>query len=525
MQRTSLLLNGFMATGKSTVGKVVAARTNARFVDLDHVIEARAGRSIPELFAEHGEPAFRAMEAEALASALAEPGLSVIALGGGALLDPKRRRAALASHTVVTLSASIDAITSRAREGRPLLDAADDKREAIRALLTARSAAYAEAHARIETDGREVETIAAEVIAAWERPTIAIPLGDRSYSVTFARDEPRHAADRIAATVPSMVFVVTDENVAQHWGSTLDGALASRGLPARATVTFPPGEEHKTMASIARALGVMVEAGADRDALVVGHGGGVVTDMAGFTAATLLRGARWIALPTTLLAMVDASVGGKTGVDVGPAKNAAGAFHQPRAVVIDAARVTTEGERGYVSGLAEVVKAACIGDPDLLDLLESEADRVLARDPAIVEEIVLRAVAVKAVIVARDEREGGERAVLNFGHTIGHALEARGGFTELTHGEAVSLGMIAALRVGASLGAGDERTADRVRSILKRLGLPVDLDEAALGEAMRFVAFDKKRRAGAVRFIVLDRLGAPSIRAIDGPSIARALGL
>src|SRR6185312_6234429 len=199
-----------------------------------------------------------------------------------------------------------------------LLEGARDRLEKIRELLAARADAYAEAHARVPTDGAPVEAVAEAVIAAWSRPTIAVPLGARSYAVRFGWDEPALLGQAVAALAPSQTFVVTDENVDRRWGEALAASLSGHGIAVRAKVVLPPGEEHKTLDSVARALKAMVEAGADRDAVVVGHGGGVVTDIAGFVAATLLRGVRWVGAPTTLLSMVDASVGGKTGVDLGP---------------------------------------------------------------------------------------------------------------------------------------------------------------------------------------------------------------
>jgi len=354
---------------------------------------------------------------------------------------------------------------------------------------------------------------------------IAVPLGARSYVVRFAAGAAELAAAEVAALSPSSVFVVSDAHVDPLWGRALDGALEARGVRPSATVVLRPGEEHKRLAAVEQALTVMVEAGADRGAVVIGHGGGVVTDIAGFVAATLLRGVRWVGLPTTLLAMVDASVGGKTGVDLGPAKNAIGAFHQPSAVVIDVAKVATESERAYRSGLAEVVKAGCIGDPELFTLLEDEADRVLSRDLSVVEELAFRAVAVKAAIVARDERESGDRALLNFGHTLGHALEAEGGFTRLTHGEAVSLGMVAMLRVGRALGVTEAGEAERVLRLLARLGLPVDLDAQPLEASLRFVGLDKKRRGRDVRAVVMSRIGATWVHPLALDAFPALLGL
>ncbi|MEP7123491.1 MAG: 3-dehydroquinate synthase [Byssovorax sp.] len=513
IRQRKLLIGGFMGVGKSTVARRAAELSGIALVDLDAAIEARAGKPIAAIFADDGEAAFRALEAAELAAALAADGPAILALGGGALLDQARRRDALGQAFVVTLTARPGTIADRtAGSTRPLLAGAVDRAERIRELLDARAHVYAEAHAQVPTDDHPIDAVAEAVLQAWSQPTLAVPLGPRSYTVQLTVGAPATLARVVKRLRPSAVFVVTDENVQRFWGDGLTAALAAAGVPARATVVLRPGEEHKRLAAVEQALTAMVEAGADRDAVVLGHGGGVVTDIAGFTAATLLRGVRWVAAPTTLLAMVDASVGGKTGVDLGLAKNAIGAFHQPSAVVIDTAHVTTETPRAYISGLAEVVKSAALADPALFAVLEAEAPRVLARELAIVEELVLRSVAVKAAIVARDERESGDRALLNFGHTLGHALEAEGGFTRLTHGEAVSLGMVAMLRAGRALGVTDAGDEGRVVSLLARLGLPVDLDAQPLAAALGFVALDKKRRGAGVRAVFLRRIGSAFVR-------------
>jgi shikimate kinase / 3-dehydroquinate synthase len=517
-----LLLNGIMGSGKSTVGRLVAERAGATFVDLDEEVAARAGATIPALFAAEGEAGFRRREAQELARLLTEAAYDrsspvVVALGGGALLDPARRREALAQARIVTLTARPETLAGRtARPGRrPLLDAAADRLGVLRELLTARADAYAECHARVATDGRTVDAVATAVLEAWARPAVAVPLAGRSYAVRFAAGEPDVAGKAVAELEPSQTFLVTDANVHALWGEPLVAALTRHGVTPRATVILPPGEEHKRLSSVEQALVTMVEAGADRDAVVLGHGGGVVTDIAGFTAATLLRGVRWVALPTTLLAMVDASVGGKTGVDLGASKNAVGAFHQPSSVVVDVARVATESARAYASGLAEVVKSAAIGDADLFERIEADPEAVLRREPRWVTDLAFRSVAVKAAIVARDEREAGDRALLNFGHTVGHALEAEGGFSRLTHGEAVALGMVAALRVGVAEGVTAPSLAARVTRLLGRLGLPVDLDAQPLAAALPLVSLDKKRRRGAIRFVLLHALGDARVREID----------
>ena len=504
---STLLVSGFMGSGKSTVGRRAAELCSRPFVDLDALIEAEAGRTVAEIFASEGEAGFRRREAEHLTKLLETPGERVVAVGGGALLDTTVRRAALARAFVATLHASPATLLSRTPgKSRPLLDVGD-RGAAVKALLETRGPAYRECHAEVSTEAHGIDEAARALVEAWSIPTIAVALGARSYGVRFGAAGARHVVKAGRALAPSGAFVVTDANVAPLWGTTLAATFEAEGGPARATVTLEAGEEHKQLAAVETVLRSFIAEGADRSSLVVGHGGGVVTDIAGFAAATLFRGVRWVALPTTLLAMVDASVGGKTGVDLGPAKNAVGAFHQPSAVAIDVAHVTTETFRNYRSGFAEVVKAACIADPELFEELEAGVDLGRARDLAFVERLAFRSIAVKAAIVARDEHEQGERVLLNFGHTVGHALESQGGFTKLTHGEAVSLGMIAALRVGERLGVTSASVAARVRLLLEGFGLPVDLDAEPLEAALGLLAFDKKRRGGAIRVILLRALG------------------
>jgi shikimate kinase/3-dehydroquinate synthase len=220
-----------------------------------------------------------------------------------------------------------------------------------------------------------------------------------------------------------------------------------------------------------------------------------------------MRVVRWIGIPTTLLAMVDASVGGKTGVDLESAKNAVGAFWQPKAVMCDVHYLSTEAKRGFVSALAEVVKTALVGDPELFELLENNAASIAAQDLELTAEIVRRSVRVKARIVSYDERESGLRAVLNLGHTVGHALEAQAGYTALTHGEAVSLGLVAALRLGEAMGQTPRDLTLRTLQLLERLGLPFSLRGQQLEAAAALIAHDKKRAGSAVRFVMARGLG------------------
>jgi shikimate kinase/3-dehydroquinate synthase len=506
-----------MGAGKSVLGRAIAERALVPFVDLDVEHERRTGMTIREIFAKQGEPAFRAIEREAVVRELENSTPRVVALGGGSLLDRRLRLRAIERAIVLTLTATPAELARRcAGDGsRPMLGDAPNEARIVE-LLEARATAYAEAHAVLDTTNAGPENIVAEALRIAALEPIAVPLGDRSYAVHVApgaaREELERAIDRLA---PSRIVVVTDEVVDAHVLPRLVPALERRD-PLK--VVLPTGERHKTLASVEKILRIAVEAPVDRRAIVVGIGGGVVTDIAGLAAALALRGLSWIAVPTTVLAMVDASVGGKTAVDLGSAKNAVGAFHQPSRVVVDPSLSQTETLRAHRSGLAEVVKTALIGDPALFEELcaPGGAERLgVERDREALTRAVRSSIAVKAGVVGRDERENGERAHLNLGHTVGHALEAAGGFERLTHGEAVSLGLVAALRIGVALGVTSPDLAQRTVDVLERAGLPVDLDKEPLADALRFAAYDKKRQGGDLRFVVVRAPGSLEIARIS----------
>jgi shikimate kinase/3-dehydroquinate synthase len=505
-----------MGTGKSAVGRTVAEMARLPFVDLDLEVEQRAGMSITRLFRERGEASFRVLEREALSQQLADPTPRVVALGGGSLLDRDIRLAALAKATVITLAASPAELVRRLSgdPDRPLLGTdgfANPPR--LLSILESRKAGYAEAHAVLDTTSRTFDELAKEVLSVAELEPIPVPLGERTYGVDIVPDAAEvHLQERLERLAPSRVVLVTDEIVDPLIASRLGPRLGARGDLIK--VVLPPGERHKTLASVERILRMAIEAHVDREAVVVGIGGGVVTDIAGLAAALALRGLRWIAVPTTVLSMVDASVGGKTAVDLGAAKNAVGAFHQPSRVIVDPSFSGTESTRALRSGLAEVVKTALIGDASFYRELASAGtpERLVGeRDPSATARAIRSSITVKAAIVGRDEREAGERAHLNLGHTVGHALEAEGGFERLTHGEAVSLGLVAALRAGVALSVTDRDLAVEVEQLLARLGLPTDLDAEPLARAMRYVAYDKKRQAGTLRMILVRAPGAVEI--------------
>lgn len=497
-----IFLTGFMGTGKSTVGKRLAEKLNARFVDLDAVLGEEFGRPVGEMFQELGESAFRVQEKQTLKRLIADtPVPTVFSLGGGALLDREMRLRALDLGTVLCLSASPDEILRRSRADgatRPLLEVAEP-RARIEELLAARALSYAECHATLETDGRSPDEIVQQARAVLERRAIAVASGFESYQVEVGAGI---LAERLAEQVRGAtgIVLVTDENVGPLYEEETRRHLEKNGQTVR-TVRLTPGEEHKTVQSMEAIWTAAYDAELDRKGMFVGLGGGVVTDMTGFAAATWVRGVRWVGIPTTLLSMVDASVGGKTAVDFGLAKNAIGAFWQPSSVLCDVAALQSETARAFTGALSEVVKTALIGDPELLSFLEARSELVKARDPSTLVEVVRRSVRVKARVVGLDPREKGIRATLNLGHTLGHAMESAGGYSRFTHGEAVSLGLVAALRFGVLRGRTPAVLRDRVVALLAKLGLPHSLDTALLESSVPLLGRDKKRSGTLVHFV------------------------
>jgi len=503
--RMRVFLSGPMGAGKSTLGREVAAALELRFVDLDERIEARAGLPVSAIFAERGEPAFRELEREEALGLLGEDDV-VVALGGGTVVDDEVRRALLRAGTLVTLTAPLDVLLARVGDGRgrPLL-AGDAER--LRAILAARSDVYAEAHGVVDTSGEDALDAALEVV---RDRRVVVALGARSYAVEVGEG----VRDRIAARLRGFgtpLFVADENTLPWREALEVDGP----------TVVLPAGEEHKTVESVARIWDAALDAGIDRRGIVVAVGGGVVGDLAGFAAASILRGVAFGQVPTTLLAMVDSSVGGKTGFNRRQGKNLVGAFHQPRFVLCDVETLRTLPTRERIAGLAEVVKSAWIAGTADVAALEADADALRAGEAAATRGAIERSVRLKAEVVEADEREAGRRMVLNLGHTLGHALEAAGEYRALVHGEAVALGMIAAARVGRARGAGDHEA--RLVGLLERLGLPTDLDPRLDDEVFGFLGADKKRVGDAVRFVVPGGPGEVEITPMTVEEIRRAV--
>jgi shikimate kinase / 3-dehydroquinate synthase len=495
-----IFLYGPSGSGKSTVGKILAAELNLPFLDLDAEIGSTAGQSIPDIMAERGETVFRDLETAAFKSALSGPE-TVLALGGGALLVDENRSLAKSTGQVILLEADLPTLVTRLTQDeneRPLL--AGELRARLIEMLERRREHYASFSLRVDASQPPEQV-------AWDIQRLLGRYHLRAMGAGYDVIVREGGLDRLGEMLKSRhlggpVLVVSDMHVAPLYGERVLRSLQMAGY-ATSQLAIPAGEFHKNLETVASLWRGCLEAGLDRKSTVIALGGGVVGDLAGFAAATFMRGCNWVAVPTTLLAMVDASLGGKTGFDLPEGKNLAGAFHPPRLVLADPDALSTLPERELRAGLAEVVKHGVIADPDLFDLCAQGWEAVTAR----LSEVVRRGMAVKVKIIEEDPYEKGIRAALNLGHTIGHAVELVSGFS-LLHGEAVAVGMVAEARLAERLAVAGQGLSEALAETLSALGLPVEIPENMdRGEIIRAMKVDKKKAAGVVRFALPVKIG------------------
>jgi shikimate kinase/3-dehydroquinate synthase len=487
-----LFLIGFMAAGKTSVGRELARQTGRRFVDLDDAVAAM-GEPVAELVA-RDEPEFRRREAKALEQVIAEGGDPIVATGGGAAAYGDNLERMKAAGVVIALHVEAPEAVRRASGGpaRPMLANADE-------LAVRRAPVYRRAHGVVDTTQRTIEDVAARVRHierfADDIDYVLLELGERSYAVLIL--EGAHIA-HVSRT--SKIAVITDRNVARYHRVN----VGQHGE----TIEIEPGEASKSFATYEWLCNELVRRGLDRNSGIVAVGGGVVGDLAGFVAATLFRGIRITHRPTTLVAMTDSAIGGKTAIDLPAGKNLVGAFHQPTSVICDVNTLTTLPERERRAGFGELWKYALLDGKDLWNDVDACTGWATAGGaiPPRLRAVIRACVAYKAAIVSRDERETkGERALLNLGHTVGHAIESA---TGLHHGEAVGLGLIAACRVSAALGACGPELEQQVIEALRRTGLPFDLDAVLSEDVLARLVVDKKRIGPNLRFLVIRGVGA-----------------
>ena len=483
----SLVFIGFMGAGKSNAARAAAEALGAAAVDTDKLLQAELGGSIAEFFDAQGEAAFRAREEELVVGVLERAGGEPVALGGGSL-GSGRVRAALERHTAVLLD--VDAATAWERAGAGTRPLARD-RAAFETLHAQRAALYEAAADAIVPASRAAVARALPALRALGEA----PAGTRLVWATSASgDYPVHVGEGLLGSGfwprAGRRFCVTDATVAELYGAAVE--------PLAGRIVLAPGEESKTIASAEAVWNSLAAQGMARGDDIVALGGGVVGDLAGFCAATYQRGMPVIHVPTTVVAQVDSAYGGKTGVDLPEAKNYVGAFHQPAAVLVDPAALATLPPAELAAGRAEVIKTALIAGGPLWERVRAGGGEG-PPDAA----VVLACARTKLAVVAEDERDDGRRQALNLGHTVGHAIEVAAGYGRLRHGEAVALGLLAALRL-----SGREDLRTEVRDLLQASSLPVTLAPGVGTDAvLAAVQRDKKRREGTVGFVLVDGPG------------------
>jgi len=516
-----VVLVGLPGSGKSVVGKRLAHRHGAAFIDLDEAVERADGRTIPEIFAEAGEPAFRALErraVEALGPADSTAVVArVIAPGGGAVVDPRNRRHLYRGRVVVWLDGRPEVLAQRLRRSvhaRPLV-AGRDPIGTIRALAAARERFYAPGHrlngiTEVPAVVDAVERLVGDAIVAPGAGTVLLRADARIGSVVLGEGI---AATEVGAALRRLearrAILVSEPGAWAAAGETLAASLRGAGWPVE-HVRLPQGEAAKRLAVVETAASELARLRVERGEPIVAVGGGALGDTAGFLAATYLRGIPVVQVPTTLVAQIDSAIGGKTAVDLPEGKNLVGAFHQPAAIVIDTTFLLTLPERERRAALGEAVKMAALGDERLFELLETTGESIArgeaaAFDRGAVAELVERAAWAKVEVVLVDEREAGAaagRIALNLGHSLGHAVEAAAGYRDLLHGEAVAHGLRAACRIGVELGVTPPDRAARIDRLLDGLGLAVGPLPYLLEAVLDHLAADKKHAGGRLRWVL-----------------------
>lgn len=535
---TNIILVGMMGAGKTTIGKALASSLDKEFVDSDHEIQERTGVKIPVIFEIEGEAGFRKRESEALLE-LSQKRNIILATGGGAILNPENRQLLKRSGIVIYLRASVNDLYRRTRhdKNRPLLQT-QNLYARLNELYVQRDALYREtAHVIIDSGKQGVRFLVQKLINKLISidfntimqgdqnnimQTITVdftPLAEkRSYPIHIGHGILQHV-DLIVSCLPQKrVAIVSNSTIAPLYLEKLQTALEKQWVRTM-PIILPDGETHKNWETLNIIFDALLKNHCERNTTILALGGGVVGDLTGFAAATYLRGVPFIQIPTTLLAQVDSSVGGKTGINHPLGKNMIGAFYQPLMVLADSATLNTLPDRELRAGLAEVIKYGLIRDPAFFDWLEQNMHRLLARDPVTLNEAIQRSCENKAEIVAADEKEKGIRALLNLGHTFGHAIENGMGYGVWLHGEAVAAGTVMAAELSRRMKLIGEADVQRIRKIFIQAGLPVVAPEMPAEKYLELMLLDKKVESGKTRFIVLNRIGEAVMRADITPAV------
>jgi len=530
MDKDNIIIIGFSFTGKSVVGKRVAQKLGWEYIDSDHAIAAAVGKPVPAIFAEKGEAHFRNLEREMLQKACSGK-RRVIVTGGGAIVDTRNRELFSQSGVVICLEAQPKTIIERLLKStqmedtipRPLLNAADPLARIIQ-LKASRQAYYAVADRAVYSDDLTVEETVESVISDFEQvraqskdaakqtTPFIVSTATESYPVFVGWGLLDDLGRRmLQCGLSGSARIISDDNVFSHHGDKAIKSLKDAGFKPESYIV-PAGESTKTIDTTIKIYDWLVEQRAERGHAIVALGGGMVGDLAGFAAATFLRGLPLVHVPTSLMAMTDSSIGGKVAVNHPKAKNLIGSFYQPRLVLADVSMLKTLPKRELISGWAEVVKHAMILDAEFLELLEKNVDDLSKLKPARIAEAIRRSAYIKSTVVSEDEKEQRKRMVLNYGHTIGHGLETATGYDRLLHGEAVSIGMMGAAMLSERLGLIPHKFVVRQKALLERFGLPRSCSDVRLDSILKAMTLDKKVKEQAIQWVLLEGIGKTTFR-------------
>lgn len=514
----NIILVGMMGSGKTTVGRLLAKKLGKTFIDSDEEILKRTGVTIQHIFDVEGEAGFRQREAS-MVHELLQHNEIVLATGGGAVLDADSRRLMRENGTVVYLKSSVHDLWQRTRHdrSRPLLKTADPRAK-LHELFEQRNPLYTEvADIIIHTGKQNVQVLLSALLrklntntcsteAVNSMQTLKVGLAERSYPIHIGGGLLSRADLILPYLAHKRVAVVSNTTIAPLYLDGLCKMLESHGIRV-VRIILPDGEKYKNIETLNLIYDALLTNRCERNTPLIALGGGVIGDMTGYAAATYLRGVPFIQIPTTLLSQVDSSVGGKTGINHPLGKNMIGAFYQPQLVLADISTLNTLPDQELRAGLAEVIKYGLIRDLPFLEWLEENMEKLLARDVAALQYAIARSCENKAEVVGNDERESGDRALLNLGHTFGHAIENGMGYGAWLHGEAVAAGTIMAADLSRRLGWISEQDASRVRQLFERAGLPVVGPHLNVDQYLELMGLDKKVVDGQIRFVLLKALG------------------
>ncbi len=553
---SKIYLVGFSGTGKTVVGRRIAALLGWDFVDSDEIIVEQVGKEVEEIFHSEGEKSFREYEHEVIRS-ISEQDNLVVATGGGAFIDDQSREKMLLSGVCLCLEAQPETIFSRlsnafepngnldnpnASSGmkRPLLASSDGavSLRRIESIKNERQWAYSRAHWALATDHLTIEQVVQEALRVSRRLghkfqpkedsslAATVMTADGSYSIFVGWEilEEQLGFRLKESGSKGRAFILCDQSVLHPYGRATQRSLHKSNIEAH-LFTFPSGEKSKSLNTVQKVFDWLAKCKAERRDTIIAVGGGVAGDLAGFVAATYLRGIGLVHIPTTLTAMVDSSIGGKAAVDLHLAKNLVGAFYPPKFVLSDVATLSTLPERELTQGWAEALKHGFALDKDLVHLYETNTPELLNLTPEITTNIISLNVALKARIVSEDEREmSGLRTLLNYGHTIGHAIESAAGYGRYLHGEAVAIGMVAAANLGLAVGKTSHELLERQNSLISKFKLPLVFDGVSVEQILETIKLDKKSEAGDISWVMLDDIGSSSIyRGVEREVIQKVL--